>query len=47
MIGLTYIVGWLAVLNLYDVNEAVAEQNPVTFTFKEYQYKDSPKNVCA
>lgn len=22
-----------------------AEQIPVTFTFKEYQYKDSPKNV--
>lgn len=45
MFGLSYLLGWLAVFNLYDVNEAIAEQSPVTFTFKEYQYKDSPKNV--
>lgn len=45
MIGFTYLFGWFAVLTLQDNNEAVAEQNPVTFTFKEYQYKDSPKNV--
>lgn len=45
MVRLIYLFGSFAVLNLY-VNEVVAEENPVTFTFKEYQYKDSPKNVC-
>lgn len=27
------------------VCEGSIEQTPVTFVFKEYQYKDSPKNV--
>lgn len=35
----------LSVLTLWTMNVVNAEQNPVTFTFKEYQYKDSPKNV--
>lgn len=30
----------------YDnVLRSSANQTPVAFTFKEYQYKDSPKNV--
>lgn len=27
------------------VFKSVADQSPVIFTFKEYQYKDTPKNV--
>ncbi|CAH1640779.1 unnamed protein product [Spodoptera littoralis] len=37
-------LGYCIVLSTYEVQETIAEQTPVAFTFKEYQYKDTPKN---
>lgn len=28
------------------LQKCLGDKTGVTFTFKEYQYKDSPKNVC-
>lgn len=45
MYHITVIFGWYLVLVLYGACKSAADQAPVTYTFKEYQYKDSPKNV--
>ncbi|KAJ8710594.1 hypothetical protein PYW08_009109 [Mythimna loreyi] len=37
-------LGCYIILGTYGMRETTADKTPVTFTFKEYQYKDSPKN---
>ncbi|XP_063833630.1 uncharacterized protein LOC135082800 [Ostrinia nubilalis] len=43
MTRICLLFGCCTILSLVVI-ETSAEQSPVTFTFKEYQYKDSPKN---
>ncbi|CAG9124510.1 unnamed protein product [Plutella xylostella] len=38
------LLNWFFLLCFYGLTKATSEHSPVTFTFKEYQYKDSPKN---
>lgn len=38
-------LGCYIILGTFGVRITFTEKTPVTFTFKEYQYKDSPKNV--
>ncbi|KAI8432559.1 hypothetical protein MSG28_013554 [Choristoneura fumiferana] len=45
MYRISVLLGWYLFLGFYGICKSVAEQAPVTFTFKEYQYKDSPKNL--
>ena len=45
MFRIPVLLGWSAVLGFYGICRSTADQTHVTFTFKEYQYKDSPKNV--
>lgn len=45
MYRISVLLGWYLFLAFYGICKSVAEQTPVTFTFKEYQYKDTPKNV--
>lgn len=45
MFRLPVLFGWYVILGLYGACKSAADQTPVPFTFKEYQYKDSPKNV--
>lgn len=47
MFRLPVLFGWYIILGLYGACKSAADQTPVPFTFKEYQYKDSPKNVRA
>ncbi|XP_069355918.1 uncharacterized protein [Maniola hyperantus] len=42
MLRITASVTWLLILGLYD--SCLSDKTGTTFTFKEYQYKDSPKN---
>ncbi|XP_061723767.1 uncharacterized protein LOC133529994 [Cydia pomonella] len=44
MYRISVLLGWYLFIGFYGICKSVAEQTPVTFTFKEYQYKDSPKN---
>lgn len=46
MFRVSVLFGWYIILALYGACKSAADQTPVTFSFKEYQYKDSPKNVC-
>ncbi|KAG6465385.1 hypothetical protein O3G_MSEX015121 [Manduca sexta] len=44
MFRIAILLGWYTVFGFYGTCKGSNEQTPVTFTFKEYQYKDSPKN---
>ncbi|XP_026332807.1 uncharacterized protein LOC113239863 [Hyposmocoma kahamanoa] len=44
MFRVSVLFGWYIILALYGACKSAADQTPVTFSFKEYQYKDSPKN---
>lgn len=45
MIQICVLLNWYTILVFIGVSKISADHSPVTFTFKEYQYKDSPKNV--
>lgn len=45
MSNLNIFLGCFIILGTCGIQETIADKTPVTFTFKEYQYKDSPKNV--
>ncbi|RVE50783.1 hypothetical protein evm_004532 [Chilo suppressalis] len=44
MLRIRIFLSWYAILALHAICDSAADHTPMTFTFKEYQYKDSPKN---
>lgn len=46
MFRVSVLFGWYIILALYGACKGADDQTSVPFSFKEYQYKDSPKNVC-